>query len=45
METWATASIATLAVFDTCRAVERSIIISQTQVLEKAGGKFRDWKF
>lgn len=44
MEALTAVSIAALTVYDMCKAVDRGMIISQIQVLEKSGGKSRDWK-
>lgn len=44
MEALTAASVAALTVFDMCKAVDRGMIISQTQVLEKSGGKSGHWQ-
>lgn len=44
MEALTAASVAALTVFDMCKAVDRKMIISKIQVLEKSGGKSGDWK-
>lgn len=44
MEALVAASVAALTVYDMCKAVDRDMIISQTQVLEKSGGKSGHWK-
>jgi len=44
MEALTAASVAALTVYDMCKAVDRGMVISQTQVLEKSGGKSGDWK-
>jgi len=44
MEALTAASVAALTVYDMCKAVDRGMIINQTQVLEKSGGKSGDWK-
>ncbi|SMN02289.1 Molybdenum cofactor biosynthesis protein MoaC [uncultured Candidatus Thioglobus sp.] len=44
MEALTAASVAALTVYDMCKAVDRGMIISQTQVLEKSGGQSGDWK-
>ncbi len=43
MEALTAASIAALTIYDMCKAVDRGMVISQTQVLEKSGGKSGDW--
>jgi cyclic pyranopterin phosphate synthase len=44
MEALVAASVAALTVYDMCKAVDRGMVISQTQVLEKSGGKSGHWK-
>ncbi|SMN10763.1 Molybdenum cofactor biosynthesis protein MoaC [uncultured Candidatus Thioglobus sp.] len=44
MEALTAVSVAALTVYDMCKAVDRGMIITQTQVLEKSGGKSGDWK-
>ncbi len=44
MEALTAASIAALTVYDMCKAVDRGMIISQTQLLEKSGGNSGDWQ-
>ncbi|MBA5249698.1 MAG: cyclic pyranopterin monophosphate synthase MoaC [Gammaproteobacteria bacterium] len=44
MEALTAASVAALTVYDMCKAVDRGMVISQIQVLEKSGGKSGDWK-
>jgi cyclic pyranopterin phosphate synthase len=44
MEALTAASIAALTIYDMCKAVDRGMVISQTQVLGKSGGKSGDWK-
>lgn len=43
MEALTAASIAALTIYDMCKAVDRGMVISQTQVLEKSGGKSGSW--
>lgn len=43
MEALTAASVAALTVFDMCKAVDRTMVITQTKVLEKSGGKSGDW--
>ncbi len=43
MEALTAASIAALTIYDMCKAVDRGMVISQTQVLEKSGGKSGNW--
>lgn len=44
MEALTAASIAALTIYDMCKAVDRGMVISQTQVLEKSGGKSGNWQ-
>ncbi|WP_428087023.1 cyclic pyranopterin monophosphate synthase MoaC [Candidatus Thioglobus sp.] len=44
MEALTAASVAALTVYDMCKAVDKTMVISQIQVLEKSGGKSGDWK-
>lgn len=44
MEALTAASIAALTIYDMCKAVDRNMIISDVQVIEKTGGKSGDWK-
>lgn len=43
MEALTAASVAALTIYDMCKAVDRGMVISQTQVLEKSGGKSGNW--
>ena len=43
MEALAGATIAALTVYDMCKAVSHDIIIQETQLIEKTGGK-KDFK-
>ncbi len=43
MEALTAASITALTIFDMCKAVDRTMVITQTKVLEKSGGKSGDW--
>ena len=44
MEALTAASVAALTVYDMCKAVDRGMVISRVQLLEKAGGKSGTWK-
>lgn len=44
MEALTAASVAALTVYDMCKALEKSMVISQLQLLEKTGGKSGDFK-
>lgn len=44
MEALTAASIASLAIYDMCKAVDRGMIISDICVLEKKGGKSGHWQ-
>lgn len=44
MEALMAASIAALTIYDMCKGVDRGIIISNTKLLEKTGGKSGNWK-
>ncbi|WP_370052037.1 cyclic pyranopterin monophosphate synthase MoaC [Neptunomonas sp.] len=44
MEALTAASVAALTLYDMCKAVDKSIIISDIKLLEKAGGKSGHWE-
>jgi len=44
MEALTAVSVAALTVYDMCKAVDRGIVISAVQLLEKAGGKSGLWQ-
>ncbi|RKQ37247.1 cyclic pyranopterin monophosphate synthase MoaC [Oceanobacillus halophilus] len=44
MEALTAASVAALTVYDMCKAVDKSMVIGQTYLLEKSGGKSGDYK-
>jgi cyclic pyranopterin phosphate synthase len=44
MEALTAASIAALTIYDMCKAVDKGMVIEQTRLLEKSGGKSGDWK-
>lgn len=44
MEALTAATVTALTVFDMCKAVDRGMVISQTYVLEKSGGKSGHWQ-
>ncbi|MDF2445192.1 MAG: molybdenum cofactor biosynthesis protein [Moraxellaceae bacterium] len=43
MEALTAASVAALTLYDMCKAVDRSMVIEQVRLLEKAGGKSGDF--
>ena len=43
MEALTAASVAALTIYDMCKAVDKSIVISDIALLEKAGGKSGHW--
>jgi cyclic pyranopterin monophosphate synthase len=43
MEALTAASIAALTVYDMCKAIDKTMVISGLSVLEKQGGKSGDW--
>jgi cyclic pyranopterin phosphate synthase len=43
MEALTAASIAALTVYDMCKALDKSIVIESTMLLEKLGGKSGNW--
>ncbi|MFC4270379.1 cyclic pyranopterin monophosphate synthase MoaC [Sneathiella chungangensis] len=44
MEALTAASIAALTIYDMCKAVDRSMVIADTRLLEKSGGKSGTYK-
>jgi cyclic pyranopterin phosphate synthase len=44
MEALTAASIAALTVYDMCKSIDKDIVISQTRLLEKSGGKSGLWR-
>ncbi|MEF3331245.1 cyclic pyranopterin monophosphate synthase MoaC [Oceanobacillus oncorhynchi] len=44
MEALTAASVTALTVYDMCKAVDKSMVIGQTYLLEKSGGKSGDYK-
>lgn len=44
MEALTAASVAALTVYDMCKAVDKGMVIGQTYLLEKTGGKNGDYK-
>ncbi len=44
MEALTAASVAALTLYDMCKAVDRGMVIEQTQLLEKQGGKSGSWQ-
>lgn len=43
MEALTAASVAALTIYDMCKAIDKGIVISSLQLLEKTGGKSGDW--
>jgi cyclic pyranopterin phosphate synthase len=43
MEAMVAASVAALTIYDMCKSVDKGIVIEQTRLLEKTGGKSGDW--
>lgn len=44
MEALTAASVALLTIYDMCKAVDKGMVISAVQLLEKRGGKSGDWR-
>lgn len=44
MEALTACSIAALTIYDMCKAIDKGIIISDTRLIEKSGGKSGTWK-
>ncbi len=44
MEALTAASIAALTIYDMCKAVDKGMVISETRLLSKTGGKSGDWQ-
>ena len=43
MEALTAVSVALLTIYDMCKAVDRSMVLSEIRLLEKSGGKSGDW--
>lgn len=43
MEALTAASVAALTIYDMCKAVDKGMVITETKLLEKSGGKSGDW--
>lgn len=43
MEALTAVSVAALTIYDMCKAIDRGMTISNTQLIHKAGGKSGDW--
>lgn len=43
MEALTAASIATLTIYDMCKAIDKGMIVKETKLLTKTGGKSGDW--
>jgi cyclic pyranopterin phosphate synthase len=44
MEALTAVSVAGLTIYDMCKAVDKGMVISEVQLLEKSGGRSGDWK-
>lgn len=44
MEALTACSIAALTIYDMCKAMDKGIVITNTKLLEKRGGKSGDWQ-
>lgn len=44
MEALTAVSVAALTIYDMCKAVDRSIVLSEIRLLEKSGGRSGTWK-
>ena len=44
MEALTAASVAALTVYDMCKGLDKGMVISQTKLLEKSGGKSGNWR-
>jgi cyclic pyranopterin phosphate synthase len=44
MEALTAASVAALTIYDMCKAVDRAMVISDVQLLEKTGGRSGHWR-
>ena len=44
MEALTAVSVAALTIYDMCKAVDRSMVISGVRLLEKRGGRSGTWK-
>lgn len=44
MEALTAASVAALTIYDMCKAVDKGMVISDVQLLEKRGGKSGEWQ-
>lgn len=44
MEALTAASVAALTIYDMCKAIDRSMIIKETKLMEKSGGKSGEYK-
>ena len=44
MEALTAASVAALTIYDMCKAVQKDMVIEQTRLLTKTGGKSGDWQ-
>ncbi len=44
MEALTASSVAALTIYDMCKAIDKGMVIRDTRLLEKSGGKSGDWK-
>lgn len=45
MEALTAASVASLTVYDMCKAIDKGIVIESVKLLKKTGGKSGDWEY
>jgi len=45
MEALTACSIAALTIYDMCKALDKGIVISETRLVRKTGGKSGDWEY
>jgi len=44
MEALTAVSVAALTVYDMCKGIDKGMVIKDTRLLEKSGGKSGDWQ-
>ncbi len=44
MEALTAASVSALTIYDMCKAVDKGMVINETKLVEKTGGRSGDWK-
>ena len=45
MEALTACSIAALTIYDMCKALDKGIVITETRLIKKTGGKSGDWEY